>query len=140
MLPAAAALAVFTGCERASTPGGPGAPAGNKPVVGQADDSFSLDLPNLATKIKQGESKVITIGIKRGKNFDQDVTIKFDNVPKGLAFDAPAPVLKRGETETKFTAMATDDAAIGDFVIKTTGQPARGAAAQSELKVTIDKK
>ena len=31
-----------------------------------------------------GETKEVTLGIKRGKNFDQDVNVKLDGLPKGV--------------------------------------------------------
>src|SRR5258708_36639640 len=123
-----AASVAFAGCNN-STPGGPGATSNrgdNKPVVGRADDTFTLDPPNLATKVKQGESKAVSIGIKRGKNFDQDVTLKFSDLPKGVTIDPASPVIKHGDTEAKLTVKAQDDAALGDFQRKATGHPTNG--------------
>jgi uncharacterized membrane protein len=133
------ALLAFTGCNNQGTSGGPGASnrSDNKPIVGQADDTFTLDPPSLATKLKQGESKAVAIGINRGKNFDQDVKLKFENLPKGLSIEPSNSVIKHGETEAKLTIKATDDAAVGEFAIKVTGHPAKGPDASNELKVTV---
>src|SRR5258708_5878050 len=138
-----AASVAFAGCNNNSTPGGPGATSNrgdNKPVVGRADDTFTLDPPNLATKVKQGESKAVSIGIKRGKNFDQDVTLKFSDLPKGVTIDPAGPVIKHGDTEAKLTVKAADDAALGDFAVKATGHPTKGSDASNELRITVDKK
>jgi uncharacterized membrane protein len=138
-----AASVAFAGCNNNSTPGGPGATSNrgdNKPVVGRADDTFTLDPPNLATKVKQGESKAVSIGIKRGKNFDQDVTLKFSDLPKGVTIDPASPVIKHGDTEVKLTVKAADDAALGDFAVKATGHPTKGSDASNELRITVDKK
>src|SRR5256885_1603989 len=85
-----AALIVLTGCNT-GTPGGPGAEKdkqkGTTNTIKQGEDSFSLSVPMTSTHIKQGESKVVTVGIKRGKNFDQNVSLKFDDVPKGVTLD-----------------------------------------------------
>ncbi|HYV34951.1 MAG TPA: hypothetical protein VE988_04550, partial [Gemmataceae bacterium] len=110
------------------------------PVLGQADDTFTLSVPTLATTLKQGETKTASIGIKRGKNFDGDVTIKFAETPKGLAIDPTSPVIKHGDTEAKITLKAAEDAALGDFTIKLTGHPTKGADAANEFKVTVQKK
>jgi uncharacterized membrane protein len=136
------ALVASTGCNNQGTSGGPGATnrSDNKPIIGRADDAFTLDPPNLATKLKQGEPKAIAIGINRGKNFDQDVTLKFENLPKGMSIEPAHPVIKHGETEAKLTIKATDDAAIGEFAIKVTGHPAKGADASNEFKITVDEK
>ena len=138
-----AGLVAIAGCNNNSTPGGPGATSNkgdNKPVVGRADDTFTLDPPNLATKVKQGESRAVSIGIKRGKNFDQDVTLKFSDLPKGVALDPTSPVIKHGDTEAKLTLKAADDASLGDFAVKVTGHPTKGGDASNELRITVDKK
>jgi uncharacterized membrane protein len=138
----AAAVAVV-GCDKGSS-GGPGTTntgTDKKGMhMGQADDTFSLSVPTLATHIKQGESKVVDIGITRGKNFDQDVTLKLDGLPKGVTVDTAAPAIKHGEKDVKITLKAADDAALGDHSIKVTGHPAKGADAANEFKVTIEKK
>lgn len=141
-LVSAGALVVLTGCEN-GRPGGPGAtsPASDrKPVVGQSDDTFRLDMPNLSTTIKQGETKVISVGIKRGKNFGQDVALKFDNMPKGVTVEPGTAAIKHGEEEAKLTIKVAEDAALGDFTVGVSGVPANGATATNELKITVDKK
>ena len=137
-----AALVASTGCNNKSTPGGPGATnrGGNKPVVGRAEDTFTLDPPNLATKLKQGESKAVAIGINRGKNFDQDVTLKFEDLPKGASIEPASSVIKHGDTEAKFTVKAADDAAVGDLVLKIAAHPTKGSDGSSEFKITVEKK
>jgi hypothetical protein len=133
-------LAAFTGCNK-GTEGGPGATGGtNKSRVGQTEDTFSLTVPSLSTKLKQGESKVVDIGIQRGKNFDQDVAVKFDGVPQGVTIDPSSPAIKHGDTQTKITIKAADTAAVGDFTVKVTGHPTKGADAANELKLTLEKK
>lgn len=133
-------LVAFTGCNK-GTEGGPGATnASNKSGLGQAEDTFSLTVPTLSTTLKQGESKVVDLGIKRGKNFDQDVTLKFDNVPQGVTIDPRSPAIKHGDNEAKVTVKAAEDAAVGDFTVKVTGHPTKGAGATNELKLTIQKK
>jgi len=120
----------------ATTPSG----TDNKPLVGQAEQTFTLDVPNLSTTVKQGETKTIDIGVKRGKNFDQDVTLKFMDVPRGVTIEPASPVIKHGDKEAKVTVHAADDAAIGDFTVKVVGHPATGPDATNELKLKIAKK
>jgi uncharacterized membrane protein len=135
------ALVAFTGCNR-GTPGGPGAtdPSAKKPAFGQADDTFNLSVPYLSTNLKQGETKAISISIKRGKNFDEDVTLKFADLPKGVTLDSASPVIKHGDMEAKLTLKAADDASLGDFTIKVTGHPTKGGDSSTEFKITVDKK
>ncbi len=137
-----AAVLTSVGCEKKGTQGGPGATGATdkKPVVGQAEETFTLDVPNFSTKLKQGEAKQVAISIRRGKNFDEDVTLKFENVAKGVTIEPASPVIKKGDTEAKFTVKAADDAALGDFTIKVKGTPTKGAVGSNEFKITVDKK
>jgi hypothetical protein len=107
------------------------------PIAGDPENSFRLDAPNLATTVKQGETKVVTIGISRSKNFDQDVTLMFEGVPKGVTIDPAEPVIKRGDKEVKLNVTAAGDASLNSFTIKMTGHPATGKDAANEFKLTV---
>ncbi|MGI8979607.1 MAG: hypothetical protein ACR2FY_10300 [Pirellulaceae bacterium] len=121
----------------AEKPAAPGTDA--NPLAGDPENSFRLDAPNLATTIKQGETKVVTIGITRSKNFDQDVMLSFEGVPTGVTIDPAEPTIKHGEKEVKLNVTAAGDAALNDFTIKITGHPATGADATNEFKLTVEK-
>ena len=139
-----AAVVVVGGCNTKSTSGGPGATGQTGREKGgtitQAEDTFSLDPPNTATTIKQGESKQVTIGIRRGKNFAEDVALSMDGLPKGVTADPASPAIKKGEEKATVTLKAADDAALGDFEVKLRGKPTKGAEAANTLKITVDKK
>jgi len=112
----------------------------NGSMFGNADNTFTLDMPNLTTHLKQGEAKNVTISLKRGKNFSEDVALSFVDVPKGVTIDPASPTVKHSDTEVKLTVKAADDAAVGDFTIKVKGHPTTGADAENTMKVTVDKK
>ena len=130
----------LAGCNQ-GTPGGPGAPPANdkKSEVVQANDSFNLSSDLIPTSIKQGERIATSIGIKRGGNFDEDVTLKFSNVPTGVKLEPSSAVIKHGDTEAKFDLEASKDASIGDFTILVTGHPAKGADAEIPFKISVKK-
>ena len=136
-------LTVSAGCSR-GTPGGKTDPAKDTPakpgVTGPADGTFTLDVPNLAVKLKQGETKATSIGINRGKNFSDDVKLGLSTTGKGVSFDPASPTIKAGETEAKFNVKATEDAAIGDHTVEVTGTPAAGAAGTHKFTVTVNQK
>jgi uncharacterized lipoprotein NlpE involved in copper resistance len=147
---AAVALIGLVGCNN-GTPGGPGVDKAKsqekesrtkrvEDSVRQAEDTFTLSVPTFSTKVKHGESKEVTIGIKRGKNFDQDVALKFDGLPSGVTADPPAPTIKSSETEAKINLKVADNASVGDFTVKVIGHPTKGEDATNELKLTIAKK
>ena len=135
------ALAVLSGCNQ-GIPGGPGAT--NRSIKNAAyvqnNDSFNLSVPILGTGLKQGERKAVAIGIKRANNFDEDVALKFSELPAGVTI-APIPtVIKHGDADVKFTVTASNDAALGDFTINVTGHPTKGTDAVIGMKITVDKK
>jgi len=103
-------------------------------------DSFTLNVPFWTTSLKQGETKAVSIAITREKRFDQDVTLKFDGLPKGITVEPAGAVIKNGEPEAKFVLKAVDDAALGDFAVMVTGHPTKGADATHEFKFTVAKK
>lgn len=133
-----AALVAAAGCSQGK-PGGPGAadPSAKKPLFGQAKETFTLSVPTLSTTLKQGDTHESSIGIKRGKNFDEDVTLAFADVPEGVTLEPTSPVIKGGDTEAKVTFKAGEDAPLGDFKVKVTGHPTNGADASNEFKLTV---
>ncbi len=138
----AAAVALSLPACDSGTPGGPGAnkASTNKPALGQAEQTFSLTVPALGASIKQGESKSTSIGISRGKNFDENVSIKFSDLPKGLEIEPANPIISSGDTEAKLTLKASESASLGNFTIKVIGHPTKGSDATTDMKVTVDKK
>jgi hypothetical protein len=135
-----ASLAAAAGCDHKGSAGGPGAtdPGAKQPLYGQADNTFNLTAA--AVSVKQGDAEPGAVGIKRGTNFDQDVTLVFADVPKGVTINPAGPVIKHSDAEVKFTITAGDDAAPGDFTVKVVGHPATGGDASNQFKVTVAKK
>jgi len=74
-------LAAMVGCSQGK-PGGEGT-AQKQPMYGQADDTFNLSVPLMSSSLQQGAQTEATVGIKRATNFDEDVTLKFVDLPKG---------------------------------------------------------
>jgi uncharacterized membrane protein len=134
----AAALAIV-GCEK-GTPGGPGATNSPDKTPARAENTFTLNVPTMAVSLKQGETKMTSISVKRMRNFDEDVTVKFGDMPKGVTLDPVNAMIKHGENEAKLTIKATDDAALGDFTVDVTGTPTSGTVATNKIKISVSKK
>ena len=137
-----AGLLVLVGCESNEHLGGPGATQQHQKTVelGVPDNTFKLDLPTFSTHLKQGERKTVTIGIKRGKNFDQDVSLALSDLPQGVSITPLAPIIKAGEKEVKLDINAGKDAALGDHDVAVKGTPAReGQAYLDHFKITVEK-
>jgi hypothetical protein len=131
-------LAALSGCNQ-GTPGGPGATDAKSPqaTYGPTENTFTLSVPLMSSTLQQGGSIPITVGIKRAKNFDQNVTLHVTDLPEGVTSDPAAPVIKHGDLEAKVVLQATDQAALGAYSVKVTGHPERGADAVVEFKLTI---
>jgi uncharacterized membrane protein len=135
------------GCEAKSPPGGPGATSrgadtshSSIPMVGQPDNTFKLDVPALATSLKQGETKTITLSISRGKNFDQDVKLEFSDAPQGVKVTPTENSIKHGDKEVQVKLEAAKDAALGEHTITVTGLPAKeGAKTSVTFKIDVKK-
>ncbi len=130
----------LSGCYQGRA-GGPGAngPTSPKPAYEIVDQTFNLSVPLLATSIKQGEKKSVSIGIKRGKNFDEEVAIMFPQLPKGVKFDPTVPVIKHGDTQVLVMMSCDKTSSLGDFTLTVTGHPTKGADAMVDFKIRVDK-
>ncbi len=135
-----ALLVAGAGCGPSGTPGGPGVDkTGKTGLGGPAEDTFTLDPPNTAVSLKQGESEVVTISLRRGKNFDEDVTLGFGELPQGVTIEPAKPSISHSDKETKFTVKASSTAAVGTHDITIKGEPTKGKPATNTFKLKIDK-
>lgn len=136
----ALAAAALVGCDRRGSAGGPGAsaPDTKPPLYGQTDDTFNLTTSSVM--LKAGDAEKGAIGIKRGTNFDQDVTLALEGLPKGVTLDPAGPVIKSGDTDAKFTLTAGDAVAPGEYTVKVVGHPGRGGDATNQFKLTVARK
>jgi hypothetical protein len=131
--------AISAGCNTEDS-GGPGAStAKDQKNVIPPENTFKVDVPNFSQTLKQGEAKSFEVKINRQKNFDQDVTISFNELPNGVTVLPARFVISAGDEAGKATINAAPDAALGDFEAKVVGTPAQGANAESDLKIKIEK-
>jgi len=106
--------------------------------VGQGK-AFKIDVPTFDTKIKQGEVQSVTVSLKRGDSFMQDVTLEIKLVDgKGIAFDPAKVLVKAGDKpDVQFQVSADKDAAISEYRVSVTGTPATGEPASAEFNVKV---
>jgi hypothetical protein len=117
-----------------------GTAANNRDILGHPkNDTFDLKAPSLATKVKQGESKQVTITVERSKDFKEDVTLKAMTNDKGLTIAPSTATVKVSDanTDVKFTVTVTKEAAIGEHAISVTATPSKGAPASVTFKIDI---
>ena len=127
--------AVLSGCAK-GTPGGPGTTQ-EQPTFGQADNTFNLTVPVLSAALQPGATSEATIEIQRAKNFDEDVTLKFTDLPQGVTVEPASPVIKHGDASTKITFRVGDNVPVGEYKVKVLGHPARGSDAQVDFNLKI---
>lgn len=140
-----ALLLASIGCTE-GTRGGPGAATtpqpqtSNRPTYKDNDQTFTVTVPVLRTDIKQGETKEIKIGISRGKEFDQDVTLQMSGLPEGVTMEPAHAVLKKSDRDVGVRLSAASDAALGDFTVKVMAHPTMGIDATNDLAISVSKK
>ena len=134
-------LVSLVGCEQGK-PGGPGTSVGpdQQATIGQTEDTFNLSVPLLSSSVQQGGTAEATIGIKRAKNFGEDVALQFAEMPEGVSVDPASPVIKHGDEDVKVTFKADNTAALGDFNLKITGHPTKGSDALVDFKLGVSAK
>jgi hypothetical protein len=77
-------------------------------VTGSGGKKLTLTAP-AATTVKQGDSKDVTVTIKRTK-FDEPVTVTLSDLPKGVTADESKKTIEKGQDSVKFTLTAADNA------------------------------
>lgn len=101
------------------------------------DEGFRLTTPLLATSIKQGDRKTVTVAVKRDEHFKEDVKLvatasdKIDIEPDSVRVEASDP------PEVQFQISVPKDAAIGEYRILIEGTPETGQPTSTEIKVKV---
>jgi hypothetical protein len=108
-------------------------------VKGSGGKELKVTTPG-DTTIKQGESKDVTVTIKRTK-FDDPVTIELSDLPKGVIADETKKTIEKGQDSVKFTLKAADNATPekGNKV-KVTARGADLSVGPLEFTLNVEKK
>jgi uncharacterized membrane protein len=129
---AALALGALVGCNT-SPPGGSAGSAG-----GKRSATFTVTGPTTSTDLKHGETKTIKLSLNKGSDFKEDVELKVD-APKGITVEPMTTTIHASEKgdNIELKATATNDAPVGDHMIKVTATPKVGAPTSVDVKVTV---
>src|SRR5262245_61010871 len=100
-------------------PGGPGVSGG---TTTDRSDSFALDVPAMNPTVNPGGSQDFKVAVNRGSDMDQQITLKFSNLPPGVTVSPPVPSIAPGNDEANLTLIAAPDAAPGKFTVTVVGQ------------------
>jgi hypothetical protein len=105
---------------------------------GKGTTGLSLTLSKDSVSIEQGKTAEVDVTINR-TGFDEDVTITFKNLPKGVTGPADAKIAK-GSTKGSYNLTAAADAEPVDNHAVTVEGKGGGKEADAALKVTVKKK
>jgi len=110
------AACLAAGCENKTTTTGsvPAAP-GTAPGTGTVK-KLTIKGPT-GQSIKQGDSNQVSISVNRD-NFNDAVTIRLEDLPKGITCVEDKVVVPAGEKSIKLTLKAAPDAEIGEHDVK----------------------
>ena len=102
-------------------------------------EGFKIAVPAFDTKIKQGEIQSVTISLKRGESFQQDVTLEIKLFKgKGLTFEPAKFVVKASdEPNVQLMITALKDADLGEYKVYVTGTPTTGEPTSTEFNVKV---
>lgn len=100
-------------------------------------ESFKISVPYFKTKIKQGETRTVSISLKRGDYFRQDVKLGIE-AADGISVE-PAKILIKGSDSPDVQLMitASRNAALGEYRVYVTGTPTTGEATSTEFDVKV---
>ena len=142
--------ALLAGCEKKGTSGGPGVTtttatttttlATTTTTVANSGETFKVTVPSGTTSVKQGDSKTVTIGVSRGRDFDQAVALKLSGMPAGVTIDPATPTIKSGDKEVSVAIVAAADAKPGEATINVTGHPMSGEDSTAEFTIKVEAK
>jgi uncharacterized membrane protein len=103
-------------------------------------EGFKIAIPTFDTKVKQGETQNVTISLKRGESFKQDVTLEIKLFKgEGITFEPAKVVVKASDNpDVQIMITALKDANLGEYKVYVTGTPTTGEATSVEFKVKVE--
>ncbi len=107
---------------------------GGSVLVGE---DFKIAVPYFDTKVKQGEVKSVTVSLKRGEYFKQDVKLQI-KAPAGITIDPTYALVKASDKpDVQLRISAAKDSALGGYLVSVTGTPTTGEPASTEFNVRV---
>ena len=100
---------------------------------------FKIHVPTFDMKVKQGETQTITIKLRRGESFKQDVTLEIKlSTGEGITIDPDKVVVKASDKpDVQLMITVPKDAALGKYKVSVTGTPETGEPTSVKFKVKV---
>jgi hypothetical protein len=105
-------------------------------VTGEGGKKLKLTVPAMATTVKQGEEAKLTIKVTKEK-FDDNVTLKFKDLPQGVKIVEPDTKIPKGGKEATITLKADSKAKVEEGQKVAVVAEAAGMKAQEEFTVNV---
>jgi uncharacterized membrane protein len=120
-------LAALSGCQSSSPRGG---------TVAKSE-GFKIAVPTFSTEIKQGQTQNVTVALKRGDYFKQEVKLQIQ-ASKGISVEPTDVLVKASESpEVQVRITATQDTALGAYRVTVKGTPQTGAPTSTAFTVKV---
>jgi tetratricopeptide (TPR) repeat protein len=100
------------------------------------DPAGTFTLSVRAAALSRGERKEVTVIIDRGKDFDQELSLKF-SAPRGLKVTPGEVLVSAGEKEVQVMIESDSDAPAGELSIEVTGTPPTGRPTALRIPVEV---
>ncbi len=101
------------------------------------DDGFKIQVPVFATDIKQGDRQTITVTLRRGESFKQDVRLQI-NASEGIRVTPTDVLVKASDTpEVQLQIAVPKDAALSEYRVYVKGTPETGEPTSIAIKVKV---
>ena len=112
-------------------------PASPKHETVNRKETFTIKAPTV--RLKQGESRQVEITLDRGKEFKEDVSLRFAD-GDGITVTPEKDMVKSSDDQTvKVKVSASKNASVGEHKIKVTGKPTTGISTDVDLIVEVSK-
>jgi uncharacterized membrane protein len=101
------------------------------------DEGFKIQVPMFTTDIHQGDRQTITITLRRGDFFKQDVKLDI-TASKGITVTPTSVLVKASDTkDVQLQVAAPKDAALGEYRVYVKGTPQTGEPTSMDIKVKV---
>ena len=121
-------LATVSGCYESNSQ------KGGSVLLGE---DFKISVPYFDTKVKQGEVKNVTVSLKRGEYFKQDVKLQI-KASTGISVDPTYVLVKASDKpDVQLRISAAKDSALGGYLVSVTGTPTTGESTSTEFNVKV---
>ena len=101
------------------------------------DVGFKIAVPTFDTEVKQGEVRAVTVSLRRGESFKQDVSLEVQ-ASEGINVE-PTDILVKASAspDVQLRIAATKNTALGAYRVSVNDTPKTGEPTSTAFTVTV---